>query len=156
MDLLQTILVYMAMVYASSVQSAPVPEVIPSLDLPTPTPIVEQVNTPTPAPTPSPTPVPTIDITPNPEYGTIRVGDNGDEVRAMQEKLAELGYYTGDVDGRFGNQTRRAVQQFQYQHGLSVDGIAGRRTLTVLYESDEVRPAPVAETPAPSASQNPD
>ena len=46
--------------------------------------------------------------------------------------------------------TRRAVEQFQYQHGLSADGMAGRVTLTVLYESGQVRMSPTAATPAPS------
>ena len=64
--------------------------------------------------------MPTIDITPNPEYGTLQVGDRGDEVRRLQEELARYGYYEGDIDGVYGNQTRRAVEQFQYQHGLSL------------------------------------
>ncbi|MCI5956611.1 MAG: peptidoglycan-binding protein [Clostridiales bacterium] len=150
MDLLKTILVYMSMVFAASVQNAPDPAALPAYNQPTPTPYVQEAtNTPAPTATPKPTPVPTIDITPNPEYKTIRVGDNGEDVRAMQEKLAQYGYYEGELDGRFGNQTRRAVEAFQYQHGLSVDGIAGERTLTVLYESGEVRMAPSKETPAP-------
>ena len=145
MDLLKTLLVYMSLVFTTSVQTAPVPSYIPT---PEPTPVAV---TATPAPTSTPTPVPTIDMTPNPAYKTIQVGDNGELVRQMQEKLAEYGYYEGDVDGRFGNQTRRAVEMFQYQHGLSADGIAGRRTLTVLYESEEIRPAPDAEvTPSPT------
>ena len=125
MDLLKTILVYMSMVVAASVQNAPSPGAMP---------------------------VPTIDITPNPEYSTLQVGDKGDEVRRLQEELARYGYYEGDIDGVYGNQTRRAVEQFQYQHGLSSDGMAGRVTLTVLYESNQVRMSPSAVTPAPSAT----
>lgn len=146
MDLLQTLLVYMSLVFASSVQTAP--EI---------TPIPEIVTTPTPyvTVTPSPTPVPTLSITPNPAYKTLQVGDRGDLVREMQAKLLEYGYYQGEVDGAFGNQTRQAVEKFQYHHGLSVDGIAGRRTLTVLYEAgEEIRLAPGAlpeETPAPAS-----
>lgn len=142
MDLLKTVLLYMTMVFATSVESAP--EVDLAALAPTPTPYVEVTHTPAPTATAKPTPVPTIDITPNPEYKTVQMGDNGERVTELQTKLAEYGYYTGEIDGRFGNQTRRAVEAFQYQHGLSVDGIAGRRTLTVLYESDQVRPAPQA------------
>lgn len=70
--------------------------------------------------------MPTIDITPNPEYGTLQVGDRGDEVRRLQEELARYGYYEGDIDGVYGNQTPpRRGAQFQYQHGLSADGMAG-------------------------------
>lgn len=152
MDLLKTILVYMSMVVAASVQNAPDPGAIPAYDEPTPTPYVQAAPTATPTATatPRPTPVPTIDITPNPEYSTLQVGDRGDEVRRLQEELARYGYYEGDIDGVYGNQTRRAVEQFQYQHGLSADGMAGRVTLTVLYESGQVRLSPNAVTPAPS------
>ena len=94
--------------------------------------------------------MPTPDITPNNDYRTIKVGDKGDDVKLMQRRLAELGYYTGNVDGVFGNQTRRSVERFQYYQGLSVDGIAGKRTLTVLYESKEVVFAPVDVTPTPT------
>lgn len=156
MDLLKTILVYMSMVVAASVQNAPDPGAMPAYDEPTPTPYVQAAPTPTSTPTatPKPTPVPTIDITPNPEYGTLQVGDKGDEVRRLQEELARYGYYEGDIDGVYGNQTRRAVEEFQYQHGLSADGMAGRITLTVLYESGQVRLSPSAATPAPSATSS--
>lgn len=156
MDLLKTILVYMSMVVAASVQNAPDPGSVPAYDEPTPTPYVQAAPTPTSTPTatPKPTPVPTIDITPNPEYGTLQVGDKGDAVRRLQEELARYGYYEGDIDGVYGNQTRRAVEEFQYQHGLSADGMAGRITLTVLYESGQVRLSPSAATPAPSATSS--
>lgn len=156
MDLLKTILVYMSMVVVASVQNAPDPGSVPAYDEPTPTPYVQAAPTATPTATatPRPTPVPTIDITPNPEYGTLQVGDKGDEVRRLQEELARYGYYEGDIDGVYGNQTRRAVEEFQYQHGLSADGMAGRITLTVLYESGQVRLSPSAATPAPSATSS--
>ncbi len=148
MDLLQTLLVYMSLVFASSVQTAPEPSILP--DAPGYAAAYTQT---TPAPTAVATPVPTIDITPNPAYKTLQVGDKGVNVRAMQEKLQEYGYYEGEIDGAYGNQSRKAVEQFQYMHGLTVDGIAGRRTLTVLFESNEIRlpqgeaaPEPTPET----------
>lgn len=150
MDLLRTILVYMTMVFVSSVQSAPDSSLVPETPAPVPT-AITSTATATPALTPTPTPVPTPDITPNDIYKTIRVGDKGDGVKLLQRRLAELGYYTGDVDGVFGNQTRRSVERFQYYQGLSVDGIAGKRTQTVLYESKEVVFAPVDVTPTPTA-----
>lgn len=150
MDLLRTILVYMTMVFVSSVQSAPDSSLVPETPAPVPT-AITSTATATPALTPTPTPVPTPDITPNDTYKTIRVGDKGDGVKLLQRRLAELGYYTGDVDGVFGNQTRRSVERFQYYQGLSVDGIAGKRTQTVLYESKEVVFAPVDVTPTPTA-----
>ena len=150
MDLLKTLLIYMSMIFATSVQTAPeAMEILTATPEPT---LYVAPATPTPAPTPVPTPVPTIDITPNPAYKTLQVGDRGDLVRAMQEKLIEYGYLQGEADGAYGNQTRMAVEAFQYQHGLSADGIAGRRTLTVLYESAEIRLSPsVSATPLPTA-----
>ena len=150
MDLLKTILLYLTMVFVSSVQSAPDASLMPQPSTPAPTAIAATASV-TPAPTPTPTPVPTPNITPNSVYKTIKVGDKGDDVKKLQRRLAELGYYTGEVDGVFGNQTRRSVERFQYYQGLSVDGIAGKRTQTVLYESKEVVFAPVDVTPTPTA-----
>lgn len=165
MDLLKTLLLYMSMLFVTSVQSAPEATPTPSVAaVVTPTPFVV---TATPLPTPSPTPVPTPKLTPNPAYKTLRVGDRGEDVKTLQRKLAEYGYYAGEVDGAYGNQTRRSVENFQYNQGLQADGIAGKATLTVLYESDEVviapeetasTPAsatPVPNTPSPVPSQTP-
>ena len=48
------------------------------------------------------------------------------------EKLKELGYYNGAIDGIFGSQTIQAVKNFQRDYGLTVDGIVGRNTLAKL------------------------
>jgi len=147
MDLLQTLLVYMSLVFTASVQSAPEPSMIPP-DTDYSAGYTQIVTTPTVAPTP----VPTIAITPNPAYHTLKMGDKGSEVRKLQETLKEYGYYTAEVDGAYGNQTRQAVEKFQYMHGLSADGMAGRHTLTVLYESNQIRlPQGMDTTPAPTS-----
>lgn len=59
-------------------------------------------------------------------------GSRGEEVRKIQNKLKSLGYYTGSVDGIFGSGTRTAVRNFQRDKGLTVDGIAGSKTLSAL------------------------
>lgn len=61
-----------------------------------------------------------------------QVGSRGDEVRAVQQKLKTLGYDPGTADGIYGTATARAVKQFQSDHGLTADGIAGVRTLQAL------------------------
>lgn len=53
-------------------------------------------------------------------------------VRALQRRLAALGFTPGPVDGRFGPRTERAVLRFQAEHGLPGDGIAGSETLAAL------------------------
>ncbi|MBQ9709031.1 MAG: spore cortex-lytic enzyme [Clostridia bacterium] len=62
----------------------------------------------------------------------LRQGSSGQEVRTMQQKLKNWGYYTGAVDGIFGSQTRKAVIYFQRKNGLTPDGIVGKKTLAAL------------------------
>lgn len=61
-----------------------------------------------------------------------QLGSRGDEVRRVQTKLRELGFYTGKVDGIYGANTRDAVRAFQRSVGITVDGIAGQKTLLFL------------------------
>ncbi len=82
-------------------------------------------------------------------YKTLKRRDRGENVLAMQTRLQELGYYTGTLDGRFGQGTYNAVLRFQKRNRLSGDGIAGHRTLTILFESPTVVWAEGAVTPTP-------
>lgn len=61
-----------------------------------------------------------------------RYGSRGDEVTQIQIALKEQGYNPGNVDGIFGEQTRKAVIAFQKDNGLDADGIAGEKTLAAL------------------------
>ena len=61
-----------------------------------------------------------------------QLGSRGQEVRAVQQKLKQLGFYGGSVDGIFGAQTRRAVVAFQKSVGITADGVAGSKTLLYL------------------------
>ena len=135
----------------------PTPE--PGTPTPIPTPTPEPTITPTPAvfapfgaqyghggenlipetPTPEPTPAPTPTEAPTPSpvtYTTLKKGTNGPSVVRMQEALIALGYLDGKADGDFGSGTQNAVIQFQAVNGLSADGIAGSKTLTLLYSGD--------------------
>jgi N-acetylmuramoyl-L-alanine amidase len=56
----------------------------------------------------------------------------GDDVAALQERLAELGFDTGRVDGVFGHQTEAALKGFQREYGLVSDGVCGPATLRAL------------------------
>ena len=68
----------------------------------------------------------------NSVYATSKYGSTGNEVKRIQQKLAELGYYNGSVDGIFGSRTQSAVKAFQRNVGLTADGIAGPATLLYL------------------------
>lgn len=109
-------------------------------------------------PSPSPT-VRLVSVTPDPYLVThvpqpsptpsfLSVGSEGEMVRQLQQRLKELDYYTGEVDGQYGSGTREAVRFFQYQHGLENDGVAGQQTLAVLY-SNQAKPCPYTPMPQP-------
>lgn len=105
------------------------------------------------------TPTPTSDVssalmvtidpnnTPTPTVMLLKVGTKGDEVKRLQERLKQLGYYTGEVDGQYGQGTADAVKLFQNQHNLLSDGIAGENTRSILYGENAETYVP---TPAPS------
>ena len=78
-------------------------------------------------------------------------GSNDDEVIKIQNRLAELGYYDGDIDGNFGDKTDAAFRAFQKNAGLTVDGIAGTDRL-ILY-SDNAPYAKTEEEEKPAANQ---
>lgn len=59
-------------------------------------------------------------------------GSRGSEVRQIQTKLRQLGYYKGSIDGIFGSDTKKAVISFQKSCGITADGIAGPKTLLYL------------------------
>lgn len=61
-----------------------------------------------------------------------KYGSTGAEVKSIQKKLKELGYYKGNVDGIYGTATKKAVTAFQKNCGLTQDGICGKKTLLYL------------------------
>ena len=66
---------------------------------------------------------------------SYRQGDAGDEVRAFQTRLVELGYLK-TADGIFGAKTKSAVVSFQSRAGLTPDGVVGAATMAALYKSN--------------------
>mgnify|MGYP002711615553 FL=1 len=65
-------------------------------------------------------------------YAVARQGSTGNEVKNIQKKLKELGYYKGEIDGIYGSKTKSAVISFQKNCGLTADGICGKTTLLYL------------------------
>lgn len=65
----------------------------------------------------------------------LKRGASGLDVKDLQQALKTLGYYTGVVDGQFGNGTYNAVEAFQRAMRLDADGIAGNYTLSAAYTS---------------------
>jgi peptidoglycan hydrolase-like protein with peptidoglycan-binding domain len=59
-------------------------------------------------------------------------GDEGEDVRVLQERLRVAGFYYGNATGIFGPITEESVKRFQDSYKLSVDGVAGPATLAKL------------------------
>lgn len=70
----------------------------------------------------------------NSDYTSVlsKTGSRGSEVRQIQTKLKNLGYYNGTIDGIYGTNTKNAVIKFQKSCGLKADGVAGPQTLLYL------------------------
>lgn len=81
-------------------------------------------------------------------------GSSGAEVKKIQQRLADLGYYNGAIDGNFGDATEEAYKAFQKAAGLTVDGIAGDSRNT-LY-SEDAPEAPKADTTAKAEEDKPE
>lgn len=71
-------------------------------------------------------------------------GSKGKEVKRIQERLKELGYYKKKIDGDFGGGTEAAVKAFQKAKGLTIDGAVGSNTWKALFkEKDTSKSGPV-------------
>lgn len=70
----------------------------------------------------------------------LKIGDRGLESERLQSRLVDLGYSVGSagIDGIYGPDTKRAVKQFQSDCGITVDGLAGPQTMSVLDNSFNV------------------
>lgn len=129
---------------------------MPTIAIITPAPTPYQTILPTQKPTAKPTAKPTDD-------GTLRVGSTGSAVTQLQQRLKDLGYYTGKVDGDFGAGTETALKAFQKANSLTADGVAGSRTLAAINSSSAKsntvnsayatpRPTPLTYTPSTLSS----
>jgi peptidoglycan hydrolase-like protein with peptidoglycan-binding domain len=127
----------------------------PTTAPPTPTPSRTTTPTPTPAPSAKATSTPSAKATPKPSAKTatkasptatpspkprttLKYGDRGPKVLALQQRLTDLGYWLGKPDGSFGPLTQQAVYALQKAAGISRDGVVGPRTTKAL--ADGIRP----------------
>lgn len=79
----------------------------------------------------------------------LKKGATGLNVSELQQKLNELGYVCG-IDGRYGNDTANAVKQFQRAYNLTVDGIAGAITRTLILNLTKNITASIGQTTMPT------
>ena len=82
-------------------------------------------------------------------------GSKGELVKQVQQRLTDLGYYTGPISGNFLGKTQSAVKTFQEQNALDVNGVVGENTWNTLFNDPGVvlpdnTPKPTPEpTPVP-------
>ncbi len=102
---------------------------------------------PVPTAKPAPTGVPVTPETPAPATLRLELGSSGLQVQQLQEKLIELKFYSGPLDGKYGYSTVVAVRAFQKANGVKSDGIVGPVTWNRLF-GGSAAPKPTA-TPVP-------
>lgn len=77
-------------------------------------------------------------------------GATGEDVKSLQGRLKELGYYTGAIDGKFGTGTLTAVMAFQRDNKLTADGVAGTQTYAKLFPDSAAPTIQPTATPVPT------
>ena len=78
-------------------------------------------------------------LKPQEEYGTLSRGSRGEAVRALQQRLIDLGYLNDDADGIFGPNTQYAVRLLQTDladRGFAVNGVASPQLQEVLFSGN--------------------
>jgi peptidoglycan hydrolase-like protein with peptidoglycan-binding domain len=90
---------------------------------------------------------------PDPNDGLLERGETGSAVSALQQRLRNVGYYNGPIDGDFGSLTFDAVVRFQRAQGLVADGVVGPATLAALTRV-ESGASPVSNRSVGSSTQS--
>ena len=73
----------------------------------------------------------------------LKVMSTGEDVRAVKDRLVELGYLHKSTHNMFGYDTQRAVRAFQKYKGIQVDGIVGEETWGMLFPEAANEPEPM-------------
>lgn len=72
----------------------------------------------------------------------LELGSSGEDVKRLQERLKEFGFYDGEITGEFDEKTKESVIAFQESEGLAADGFVGIMTM---HELDLLEPEPAEE-----------
>ncbi len=76
-------------------------------------------------------------VAPSGNGSNLKLNSSGPSVRNLQQDLTMLGYYWAQITGNFGAKTEAAVKAFQKDHGLTADGVAGKKTLEAVRRAVE-------------------
>ena len=113
--------------------AAPAPEATasPAAGSSSASPSASPSATPTPTPSAKPKPEPKPSPTSGPRL--FGKGDSGDNVRDLQARLKQIGWFNAGVTGFYGNVTTEAVSGFQGKRGIAVTGFVDQTTLDRLH-----------------------
>lgn len=73
------------------------------------------------------------------QNGSYFLGASGPDIAAFQQKLKDLGYYEGPIDGVFGKEMEDALKLFQTRNGLKADGMIGKNTAVALNDPSAIK-----------------
>lgn len=82
----------------------------------------------------------------------VKQSDSGSDIRSIQLRLKDLGYYSDKTTGYFGPKTMDAVASFQRMNRVPADGEINREDWEILYSGDAV---PAGGTPSPTPKETP-
>lgn len=68
---------------------------------------------------------------------SLKKGSTGAEVKEVQQILKDKKYYTGKIDGEFGDMTEEAVKKLQRSQGNTADGWFGKKTCEMYYKKNK-------------------
>ena len=71
-------------------------------------------------------------------YTAIERGNSGEAVEMLQNRLTELGYYTGKITCKMDSATQLAFKKFEKANGFSANGNASPEELQVLYSDEAI------------------
>jgi peptidoglycan hydrolase-like protein with peptidoglycan-binding domain len=81
---------------------------------------------------------------------------NAEQVRHVQQKLNDMGYHAGSIDGVLGPQTASALRQFQQARNLDATGHIDSKTLAALNREPTAQPTAGGGRPEPRAVETPE
>ena len=133
--------------------AAPAPEATasPAAGSSSASPSASPSATPTPSPSAKPKPEPKPSPTSGPRL--FGKGDSGDDVRDLQARLKQIGWFNAGVTGFYGNVTTEAVSGFQGKRGIAITGFVDQTTLDRLHAmTREPTEAELTNAPPPVPS----
>ncbi|MBR4457396.1 MAG: peptidoglycan-binding protein [Clostridia bacterium] len=83
----------------------------------------------------------------------LAFGDSGSQVKLLQQRLTDLGYYSGPISGSYQGHTRNAVKAFQKQNAITVNGKVGKDTWNAIFNDPYVVRADEAAKATPRPEQ---